>query len=39
MTEEEDIAKMKILILQDARWGLVQMCGTGGGPEKVERNT
>ena len=27
------------VVPQDARWGLVQMCGAGGGPEKIERST
>ena len=26
-------------IPRDARWGLVQVCGVGGSPEKIERST
>ena len=26
-------------VLQDARWGLIQMCGVGGSSKKIERST
>ena len=47
--KEEDAAKLKALkdyalvkgelYCRDARWGFVQMCGTGGSLEKIERCT